>query len=163
MLWQNPITKPEFRFRGGRGQTMFHQSQNFSFLFVPYSKNLTKSQSKMKKSRYVLKFFIVLMKPSWACSWSSHAHVRVKASRARPQLDNMLPGLVALSIMGNTLAISKLLRKRMRKKRTTTLFLHLTMADCLVTIFPMAGRLKVDGLIIGLISQQHHQRAGCKL
>ena len=50
------------------------------------------------------------------------------------------PGLVALSIMGNTLAISKLLRKRMRKKRTTTLFLHLALADCMVTIFPMAGR-----------------------
>ena len=49
-------------------------------------------------------------------------------------------GLVALSIMGNTLAISKLLRKRMRKKRTTTLFLHLALADCMVTIFPMAGR-----------------------
>ena len=79
MLWQNPITKPEFRFRGGRGQTMFHQSQNFSFLFVPYSKNLTKSQSKimtkMTKSRSVLKFFIVLVKPSWACSWDSHEHL----------------------------------------------------------------------------------------
>ena len=44
--------------------------------------------------------------------------------------------------MGNTLAISTLLRKRMRKKRTTTLFLHLAMADCLVTIFPMAGRCR---------------------
>ena len=79
MLWLNPITKPEFRFRGGRGQTMFHQSQNFSFLFVPYSKNLTKSQSKimtkMTKSRSVLKFFIVLVKPSWACSWDSHEHL----------------------------------------------------------------------------------------
>ena len=26
----------------------------------------------------------VLMKASWACSWSSHAHVRVEVSRARP-------------------------------------------------------------------------------
>ena len=79
MLWLNPITKPEFRFRGGRGQTMFHQSQNFSFLFVSYSRNLTKSQSKimtkMTKSRSVLKFFIVLVKPSWACSWDSHEHL----------------------------------------------------------------------------------------
>merc|ERR1711892_950022 len=48
--------------------------------------------------------------------------------------------------MGNTLAISKLLRKRMRKKRTTTLFLHLTLADCLVTIFPMAGQMIWEGL-----------------
>ena len=39
-----------------------------------------------------LSWAFVLMKASWACSWSSHAHVRVKASRARPQLDNMLPG-----------------------------------------------------------------------
>jgi hypothetical protein len=62
----------------------------------------------------------------------------------------MFSGLVALSIMGNTLAISKLLRKRMRKKRTTTLFLNLAMADCLVTIFPMAGmdNKKMNALLI---------------
>ena len=69
------------------------------------------------------------------------------------------PGLVALSIMGNTLAISKLLRKRMRKKRTTTLFLHLTMADCLVTVFPMAGgfNLHKSGLKIVLPNVDHLQ------
>ena len=38
-----------------------------------------------------LSWAFVPMKASWACSWSSHAHVRVKASRARPQLDNMRP------------------------------------------------------------------------
>ena len=76
-------------------------------------------------------------------------------------------GLVVVSIIGNTLAIHKLTSRRMSeyalvllllllfllilpyiptfsycypgKKRTTTLFLHLALADCLVTIFPMAG------------------------
>ena len=58
---------------------MIHQSQNLSFLFVPYSNNLKKSQSKimkkMTKSISVLKFFIVLKKSSWACSWDSHEHL----------------------------------------------------------------------------------------
>ena len=44
-----------------------------------------------------------------------------------------------VSIIGNTLAIHTLLRKRMRRKRSSLLFLNLALADCLVTIFPMAG------------------------
>ena len=50
-----------------------------------------------------------------------------------------LLGLIVVSIVGNTLAIHTLMRKRMRKKRSSYLFLNLAMADCLVTIFPMAG------------------------
>ena len=46
-----------------------------------------------------------------------------------------------ISIVGNTLAIHTLLRKRMRRKRSAILFLNLSMADCLVTIFPMAGNI----------------------
>jgi len=58
----------------------------------------------------------------------------------------LLGGLVVLSIIGNTLAIHKLASKRMRKKRTTALFLNLAVADCLVTIFPMAGQMIWEGL-----------------
>ena len=51
----------------------------------------------------------------------------------------LFPGLVVISIIGNTLAIHSLLRKKMRRKRSSILFLNLALADCLVTIFPMAG------------------------
>ena len=45
------------------------------------------------------------------------------------------PGLVILSTIGNTLSISTLMGQRMRKKRTTTLFMSLALADCKVTMF----------------------------
>ena len=48
-------------------------------------------------------------------------------------------GLVILSTIGNTLSIITLLGQRMRKKRTTTLFLHLALTDCMVTMFAIAG------------------------
>ena len=43
----------------------------------------------------------VLMKGSWACSWSprEHAHVRVKLSRARPLYGIMRPGDICLGDM----------------------------------------------------------------
>ena len=37
----------------------------------------------------------VLMKGSWACSWSLHAHVRVKLSWARPLYRIMPPGIIS--------------------------------------------------------------------
>ena len=62
-------------------------------------------------------------------------------------------GLVVMSIIGNTLAAHKLLKKKARKTRTTILFLHLTLADILVTIFPMAGKTK---LIIKNLKVAHY-------
>lgn len=53
----------------------------------------------------------------------------------------LLGGLVVISIIGNTLAAHKLLKKKWTRTRTTVLFLHLTLADILVTIFPMAGQM----------------------
>lgn len=58
----------------------------------------------------------------------------------------LLGGLVVMSIIGNTLAAHKLLKKKARKTRTTILFLHLTFADILVTVFPMAGQMTWESL-----------------
>ena len=63
-------------------------------------------------------------------------------------IKNFFLGLVAFSLVGNSLAIWELLRKRMRKKRSTVMFLNLTLADCLVTVFPMAGRRKFQGFLL---------------
>jgi hypothetical protein len=49
------------------------------------------------------------------------------------------PGLVVLSTIGHTLSISTLMGQRMRKKRTTTLFINLALADFMVTVFAIAG------------------------
>ena len=49
------------------------------------------------------------------------------------------PGLVIISMIGNTLSINTLMEQRVRKKRSTPMFLHLALADCMVTIFAIAG------------------------
>ena len=51
-----------------------------------------------------------------------------------------MAGLVLVSTVGNSLAIHTLLGERMRQRRISTLFLHLALADCMVTVWSMAGQ-----------------------
>ena len=67
--------------------------------------------------------------------------VPLKFRKIAIKIKTIISGLVVISIVGNTLALHTLLRKRMRRKRSAILFLNLSMADCLVTIFPMAGNI----------------------
>ena len=55
----------------------------------------------------------------------------------------MLTGLFIFSLIGNSLALYTLMlgKSSLGKKRSKTIFLHITLADVLVTLFPMAGTL----------------------
>ena len=55
----------------------------------------------------------------------------------------MLTGLFIFSLIGNSLALYTLMlgKSSLGKKRSKTIFLHITLADVLVTLFPMAGIL----------------------
>ena len=51
-------------------------------------------------------------------------------------------GLIICSLIGNSLVLYNLIlgKDSLGKKRIKTLFLHLALADVLVTMFPMAGK-----------------------
>jgi hypothetical protein len=50
-------------------------------------------------------------------------------------------GLIIFSVIGNSLVLYNLLlgRDSLGKKRSKTIFLHITLADVMVTMFPRAG------------------------
>ena len=50
-------------------------------------------------------------------------------------------GLIIFSFVGNSLVLYNLMlgKDSLGKKRSKTLFLHLALADVMVTLFPMAG------------------------
>ena len=54
-------------------------------------------------------------------------------------------GLIIFSLIGNSLVLYTLMlgRDSLGKKRSKTLFLHITLADVMVTMFPMAGSLEM--------------------
>ena len=53
----------------------------------------------------------------------------------------MSSGLIIFSVIGNSLVMYNLMlgRDSLGKKRSKTIFLNITLADVLVTMFPMAG------------------------
>ena len=53
-----------------------------------------------------------------------------------------IAGLIIFSFVGNSLVLYNLMlgKDSLGKKRIKTLFLHLALADVLVTMFPMAGK-----------------------
>ena len=53
----------------------------------------------------------------------------------------MNSGLITIALIGNSLALYTLIvgRGGLGKKRSKTIFLHITLADMLVTMFPMSG------------------------
>ena len=55
----------------------------------------------------------------------------------------MMSGLFLFSLIGNSLALYALMLGKggLGKRRSKTIFLHITLADVLVTLFPMAGTL----------------------
>ena len=52
-----------------------------------------------------------------------------------------IAGLIIFSVIGNCLVLYNLVlgKDSLGKKRSKTLFLHITLADVMVTVFPMAG------------------------
>ena len=55
----------------------------------------------------------------------------------------LLAGLILSSVIGNSLVLYNLIlgRDSLGKKRSKSIFLNITLADVLVTMFPMAGQM----------------------
>ena len=58
---------------------------------------------------------------------------------------NVITGLIIFSVIGNSLVLYNLMlgKDSLGKKRSKTIFLHITLADVMVTMFPMAGIINV--------------------
>ena len=65
---------------------------------------------------------------------------------------HILSGLIIFSMMGNCLALYTLLlgRSRLGRRRSKTIFFNITLADILVTLFPMAGKLLIQWLDVDI-------------
>ena len=65
-------------------------------------------------------------------------------------------GLILFSVIGNSLVLYNLMlgKDSLGKKRSKTIFLHITLADVLVIMFPMAGSLVLKS---GTIQKYHWQ------
>ena len=61
-----------------------------------------------------------------------------------------MSGLFLFSLIGNSLALYTLMLGKggLGKRRSKTIFLHITLADVLVTLFPMAGTLTRKGWFV---------------
>ena len=68
-----------------------------------------------------------------------------------------IAGLIIFSFVGNSLVLYNLMlgKDSLGKKRSKTLFLHLALADVMVTLFPMAGEER-DTLHLQQLSKITH-------